>query len=70
MYGIIAMLSFSGVQTWINYHGVTSLGPYMSLWDLTLAVSIFMSIDETWYRMAVTNLLWDSFHESIYEDNL
>lgn len=40
LYGFLAMLSFSGVQQWINYYGTTSLGPWMALWDLALAVAL------------------------------
>lgn len=39
-YGVVAMLSFSGCQLWINYDGNLSLGPYMSLWDLSLALAL------------------------------
>jgi len=39
-YGVVAMLSFSGYQFWINYGGPTSLGPFMSIWDLSLAIAI------------------------------
>ena len=39
-YGVVAMLSFSGYQLWINYDGNLSLGPYMSLWDLSLALAL------------------------------
>jgi CheY-like chemotaxis protein len=41
VYGVVAMLSFSGVQRWVNYNGDSSLlGPAMSVWDLTLAVAL------------------------------
>lgn len=40
-YGVVAMLSFSGMQNWVNYNGDSSLlGPLMSIWDLTLAVAL------------------------------
>lgn len=39
VYGILAMLSFSGIQVWINYAGSNAyLGPAMALWDITLAL--------------------------------
>ena len=41
VYGVVAMLSFSGVQRWVNYSGDSSLlGPAMSVWDLSLAVAL------------------------------
>ncbi len=41
VYGVVAMLSFSGVQRWVNYNGDSSLlGPAMSVWDLSLAVAL------------------------------
>jgi CheY-like chemotaxis protein len=41
VYGVVAMLSFSGLQRWVNYNGDSSLlGPAMSVWDLTLAVAL------------------------------
>lgn len=39
MYGVVAMLSSSGIQVWINYAGSNAyLGPAMALWDITLAL--------------------------------
>lgn len=44
IYGMVAMLSFSGVQPWVNYHGDSSLlGPAMAAWDLALAVALLHS---------------------------
>jgi len=41
VFGVVAMLSFSGVQRWVNYNGDSSLlGPLMSIWYLTLAVAL------------------------------
>lgn len=41
VYGAVAMLSFSGVQRWINYHGDSSfLGPAMAAWDIALAIAL------------------------------
>lgn len=40
LYGFIAMFSFSGLQQWINYYGDLSLGPFMTLWDLVLAIAV------------------------------
>jgi hypothetical protein len=45
-YGVMAMLSFSGIQRWIYYAGDRSiLGPWMAAWDLALAVALLL--DET-----------------------
>jgi len=40
LYGCLAMISFSGIQKWISYNGTTSLGPWMALWDLVLAIAL------------------------------
>ena len=41
IYGVLAVLSFSGVQSWVNYSGSADfLGVAMALWDLVLAVSL------------------------------
>lgn len=40
LYGCLAMISFSGIQKWISYNGTTSLGPWMALWDLALAIAL------------------------------
>ena len=41
VYGILAALSFSGLQVWIDYSGAgASLGPWMALWDLAMAVAL------------------------------
>lgn len=41
LYGLAAMLSFSGLEPWINYAGSNvALGPAMALWDLALAVAV------------------------------
>ncbi len=41
VYGILAALSFSGIQVWIDYSGSgASLGPWMALWDLAVAVAL------------------------------
>ena len=45
LYGMLAPLSFLGVQKWNNYHGTTSLGPWMALWDLALAIAILTMED-------------------------
>ena len=46
IYGVLAMLSFSGVQQWINYNGASDyLGVAMALWDLALAVAI-LTVEE------------------------
>ena len=46
IYGILAVLSFSGVQQWINYNGASDyLGVAMALWDLVLAVAI-LTVEE------------------------
>lgn len=43
IYGILAMLSFSGIQRWIHYAGDMSiLGPGMAAWDLALAVALLL----------------------------
>ena len=43
VYGVIAMLSFSGIQTWVNYAGDSSiLGPGMAAWDLALAIALLL----------------------------
>jgi hypothetical protein len=39
-YGVVAMLSFSGYQIWIDYVGDLNLGPYISLWDISLALAL------------------------------
>jgi hypothetical protein len=44
-YGFVAMMSFSGVQIWINYDGNLALGPYMAVWDLALAVAMLEDIN-------------------------
>jgi len=37
MYGVVATLSFSGLQVWVNYAGAGDyLGPAMAAWDLAL----------------------------------
>lgn len=46
IYGVMAPLSFLGVQKWNNYHGTTSLGPWMALWDLALAIAI-LTLEDT-----------------------
>ena len=44
VYGVMAMLSFSGIQTWIYYAGDSSiLGPGMAAWDLALAVALLFN---------------------------
>ena len=40
IYGVLAPLSFLGIQKWINYYGTLSLGPYMAIWDLALAIAL------------------------------
>jgi hypothetical protein len=43
VYGVLAMLSFSGIQTWIHYSGDNSiLGPGMAAWDLALAIALIL----------------------------
>jgi len=44
LYGIIAGFSFSGIQPWINYNGTTSLGPFMALWDIALAIALLQDV--------------------------
>lgn len=42
-YGMVAMLSFSGLQPWICYAGDLNLhGPIMAGWDLALAVALLI----------------------------
>jgi hypothetical protein len=44
LYGVLAGLSFSGIQKWINYNGSSDyLGVAMAAWDLALAVAIMMN---------------------------
>ena len=45
LYGILAILSFSGIQVWINYDGGYSLGPYMALWDIVLGMAMLDDLD-------------------------
>ncbi|MHA2220169.1 MAG: hypothetical protein ACXACY_30170 [Candidatus Hodarchaeales archaeon] len=43
VYGVLAMLSFSGIQVWINYAGDKNiLGPAMAAWDLALAIALLI----------------------------
>jgi hypothetical protein len=43
VYGVLAILSFSGIQTWIHYAGDNSvLGPAMAAWDLALAIALLL----------------------------
>ena len=43
VYGVLAMLSFSGMQVWINYAGDKNiLGPAMAAWDLALAIALLL----------------------------
>ena len=47
IYGVLAGLSFSGIQQWINYSGSSDhLGVAMALWDLVLAVAILTVNEE------------------------
>ncbi len=47
LYGILAGLSFSGIQQWVNYNGASDyLGVAMALWDLSLAVAILTVNEE------------------------
>jgi hypothetical protein len=46
LYGVLATLSFSGIQTWINYAGDRSiLGPSMAAWDIALAIALLLDED-------------------------
>jgi len=45
IYGLLAPLSFVGIQKWINYYGTLSLGPYMTLWDIGLAIALLTQED-------------------------
>jgi hypothetical protein len=49
-YGIAAMMSFSGIQTWTNYDGNLALGPYMAVWDLALAVAMLDDIELPYFN--------------------
>jgi hypothetical protein len=43
IYGVLAMLSFSGIQTWIYYSGDNNiLGPGMAAWDLAIAIALLL----------------------------
>jgi len=43
VYGVMAILSFSGIQVWIHYAGDKSvLGPAMAAWDLALAIALLL----------------------------
>lgn len=43
MYGIAAILSFSGLASWASYYGGPSLvGPAMAAWDLALAIALLL----------------------------
>ncbi len=43
LYGVLAGLSFSGIQTWINYAGDSSiLGLGMAAWDIALAIALLL----------------------------
>ena len=46
LYGVAAMLAFSGIVVWNNYDGTLSLGPYMAAWDILLGVCIFSYEDK------------------------
>ena len=41
IYGIGAMLAFSGVIPWANYYGLGNIGPFMMLWDIILGIAIY-----------------------------
>ena len=46
LYGVLAGLSFSGIQSWINYAGDRSiLGPGMAAWDIALAIALLLDED-------------------------
>ena len=46
MYGVVAMLSFSGLQVWVNYAGAGDyLGPAMAIWDLALALVLLGEVN-------------------------
>ena len=46
IYGLLAVMSFSGLQPWINYSGSNDLlGVAMALWDLVLAV-VILTVEE------------------------
>ena len=43
LYGIAAILSFSGLTSWTSYFGGPgTLGPAMAAWDLILAVALLL----------------------------
>jgi hypothetical protein len=42
-YGVMATLSFSGIQKWIHYAGDSSiLGLGMAAWDMALAIALLL----------------------------
>ena len=45
-FGFFAMMSFSGLATWINYFGITNLSPYMAFWDAIIGTSLLRELDE------------------------
>jgi len=44
LFGLLAPFSFSGLQKWINYSGTTSLGPFMALWDIAMAIALLEDV--------------------------
>ena len=43
VYGVLAILSFSGLSHWASYYGGPSLlGPAMAAWDLVLAIALLI----------------------------
>ena len=46
LYGVLAITSFSGVQSWVNYSGSSDfLGVAMAAWDLAVAVALLDEVD-------------------------
>ena len=46
LYGVLAGLSFSGIQKWVNYNGSSDfLGVAMAAWDLAIAVALLDEVD-------------------------
>ena len=46
LYGVMACLSFSGIQKWVNYNGSPDfLGVAMAAWDLAVAVALLDEAD-------------------------
>ena len=41
LYGVLTVVSFSGIQRWVNYNGSSDfLGVAMAAWDLAVAVAL------------------------------